>query len=97
MSKENFINHNYSAFDEKLNIKQLRIKKKISEIERVASKEIVLSTKSNNFKHNASITNARLSRTQLANIKAQNRKNFLNFLIALSFFVFIFYLLLVVL
>jgi len=97
MSKENFINHNYSAFDEKLNSKQLRIKKKISEIERVASKEIVLSTKSNNFKHNASITNTRLSRTQLANIKAQNRKNFLNFLIALSFFVFIFYLLLVVL
>lgn len=97
MSKDNFINHNYTDLDEKLKSKQLRIKKKISEIEGVVSKEIFLSTKPNNFKHNASITDTRLSRTQLANIKAQNRKNFVNFLIALSVFVFIFYLLLVVL
>lgn len=97
-SKENIISLDYSSLDQKLQKREISIKQKISEIEKSVNSKNTLINKGN-FKHEASLANNsnRLTRSQLASIKIQNRKNFINFLIALSFFAIIFYLLLIVL
>ena len=96
--KENIINPDYSSLDQKLQKREISIKQKISEIEESVNSKNTLIFKGN-FKHEASLADDsnRLTRSQLASIKVQNRKNFINFLIALSFFAIIFYLLLIVL
>ena len=97
-SKENIISLDYSSLDQKLQKREISIKQKISEIEESVNSKNTLIIKGN-FKHEASLADNsnRLTRSQLASIKVQNRKNFINFLIALSFFAIIFYLLLIVL
>ena len=97
-SKENIISLDYSSLDQKLQKREISIKQKISEIEESVNSKNTLINR-DNFKHEASLTDNsnRLTRSQLASIKIQNRKNFINFLIALSFFAIIFYLLLIVL
>jgi hypothetical protein len=97
-SEDNIINLDYSSLDQKLQKKEISIKQKISEIEESVNSKNALINKGK-FKHEASLADNsnRLTRSQLASIKIQNRRNFINFLIALSFSAIIFYLLLIVL
>ena len=99
LSKDNIINLDYSSLDQKLQKREISIKQKISEIEESVKTRNNALTNKGKFKHEASLADNsnRLTRSQLACIKIQNRKNFINFLIALSFFSIIFYLLLIVL
>ena len=99
LSKDNIINLDYSSLDQKLQKREISIKQKISEIEESVKTRNNVLTNKGKFKHEASLADNsnRLTRSQLASIKIQNRKNFINFLIALSFFSIIFYLLLIVL
>ena len=99
LSKDYIINLDYSSLDQKLQKREISIKQKISEIEESVKTKNNALTNKGKFKHEASLADNsnRLTRSQLASIKIQNRKNFINFLIALSFFSIIFYLLLIVL
>ena len=88
---------NYDQFKKNLNNNQLSLKEKIADLEEIVSKSNLNNSQESKFKHYTSVNDysQRLSRSQIALIKAQNRKNFVNFILALicfsviSFFIII--------
>ena len=88
---------NHDQFKKNLNNNQLSLKEKIADLEEIVSKSNLNNSQESKFKHYTSVNDysQRLSRSQIALIKAQNRKNFVNFILALicfsviSFFIII--------
>ena len=87
---------NHDQFQKQLHSNQLSLKEKIADLEKIVS-QCELNNSQSKFKHHVSINDysQRLSRSQIALIKAQNRKNFVTFILALlcfsviSFFIII--------
>ena len=87
---------NQDQFQKQLHSNQLSLKEKIADLEKIVS-QCELNNSQSKFKHHVSINDysQRLSRSQIALIKAQNRKNFVTFILALlcfsviSFFIII--------
>ena len=87
---------NNNQLKQQLNNNQLSLKEKIADLEKIVS-QCELNNSQSKFKHQVSVNDysQRLSRSQIALIKAQNRKNFVAFILALlcfsviSFFIII--------
>ena len=87
---------NNNQLKQQLNNNQLSLKEKIADLEKIVS-QCELNNSQSKFKHHVSVNDYshRLSRSQIALIKAQNRKNFVTFILALlcfsaiSFFIII--------
>lgn len=82
----------HDLFSSRLKNDELSIKEKIANLENFVSKSNQTNkTDSLRFVHRASVnySTEKLSRSQIAQIKAQNMKNFINFIIALVFFTLI--------
>ena len=88
---------NNNQLKQQLNNNQLSLKEKIADLEKIVSHCDLNSSQKPSFKHHASVNDysQRLSRSQISLIRAQNRKNFVNFILALlcfsviSFFIII--------
>lgn len=87
----------HDQFQKKLHSNQLSLKEKIADLEKIVSHCDLNNSQKPRFKHHASLNgySQRLSRSQISLIRAQNRKNFVNFILALlcfsviSFFIII--------
>ena len=88
---------NHDQFQKQLHSNQLSLKEKIADLEKIVSHCDLNNSRKPRFKHHASVNDysQRLSRSQISLIRAQNRKNFVNFILALlcfsviSFFIII--------
>ena len=88
---------NNNQLKQQLNNNQLSLKEKIADLEKIVSHCDLNNPQKPRFKHHASVNDysQRLSRSQISLIRAQNRKNFVNFILALlcfsviSFFIII--------
>lgn len=88
---------NHDQFHKQLHSNQLSLKEKIADLEKIVSHCDLNNSQKPRFKHHASLNgySQRLSRSQISLIRAQNRKNFVNFILALlcfsviSFFIII--------
>lgn len=88
---------NHDQFQNQLHSNQLSLKEKIADLEKIVSHCDLNNSQKPRFKHHASVNgySQRLSRSQISLIRAQNRKNFVNFILALlcfsviSFFIII--------
>ena len=88
---------NHDQFQKQLHSNQISLKEKIADLEKIVSHCDLNNSQKPRFKHHASVNDysQRLSRSQISLIRAQNRKNFVNFILALlcfsviSFFIII--------
>ena len=88
---------NQDQFQKQLHSNQVSLKEKIADLEKIVSHCDLNNSQKTRFKHHASVNDysQRLSRSQISSIRAQNRKNFVNFILALlcfsviSFFIII--------
>ena len=88
---------NNNQLKQQLNNNQLSLKEKIADLEKIVSQCDLNDSQKPRFKHHANVNDysQRLSRSQISLIRAQNRKNFVNFILALicfsviSFFIII--------
>ena len=87
---------NQDRLQKQLHSNQVSLKEKIADLEKIVS-QCEFNNSQSKFKHHVSVNDysQRLSRSQIALIKAQNRKNFVTFILALlcfsviSFFIII--------
>ena len=88
---------NQDRLQKQLHSNQVSLKEKIADLEKIVSHCDLNNSQKPRFKHHASLNgySQRLSRSQISLIRAQNRKNFVNFILALlcfsviSFFIII--------